>query len=229
MLKENYLKILERVKKACDKINKDYRNITIVSVSKTFKAELIKEIYDAGHRDFGENYIQEALKKIEKLPDDIRWHYVGRLQTNKCKDAVGRFSLIHSVDSLKLLNEISKRAELKNIKQNILLQINFHKEETKAGFQNIDELIGVIEAGIKLKNINIRGLMTIPPFTDNPENTRPHFAKLRETFELIKTKYSIDRFDILSMGMTDDFEVAIEEGANYIRIGRAIFGERKYD
>ena len=210
MIKDNINSILKE-------LNKD---TTLIAVSKTKPVEMIKDAYDVGIRDFGENHVQEILEKIDQLPKDIRWHMIGHLQTNKVKDIIDKVYLIHSVDTIKLANCINKEAVKKNITVNILLEINIANEETKYGFK-IEELDNVIAEIKKLKNINIKGLMCVAPNTDNPSDNQKYFHTMNE----LKKKYKLE---ILSMGMSNDYPYALKEGTNYIRVGTKIFGERDY-
>jgi pyridoxal phosphate enzyme (YggS family) len=221
MIKENVLKIKERISLICTKINRDPNTISVVAVSKGRTIDQIKEAIDVGITDIGENRVQEAVSKYKEIRNTeyarrIKWHMVGHLQTNKVKDAVKIFDLIHSVDSLHLAEEISKQASKINKVQDMLLEVKTSPEIAKFGLKP-NEVIEVIKDIVKLKNINIKGLMTIAPVVDNPEKTRPYFRILREL------KDTINNMPYLSMGMTDDYQVAIEEGSNMIRLGRAIF------
>ena len=231
MIQDNVFKIKERITLACARFGRDPLGITIVAVSKTRTPEQIKEVVEAGVSDIGENRVQEALDKycdlrITSYGLRIKWHLVGHLQTNKAKDAVKIFDLIHSVDSLRLAQEINKQAQKIGKIQEILLEVKTSKEPTKCGFEE-EEIIEAVREISRLKNVCLRGLMTIAPIVDNPEQARPYFKVLRELrnkiYDLRITDYELP---ILSMGMTDDFEVAIEEGATMVRIGRAIFDER---
>ena len=195
-------------------------NTKLIAVSKTHPVDKIKEIYKEGIRDFGENKVQELLSKIDKLPKDIRWHMIGHLQTNKVKDIIDKVYLIHSVDSVKLANTIDKESKKKNIIVNILLEINIAKEESKYGF-NIKELDNSIKEISTKENVNIKGFMTVAPYTTNPEENRLYFKKMKELLD----KYN---YEILSMGMSNDYKIAIQEGSTYIRIGTKIFGKRDY-
>jgi pyridoxal phosphate enzyme (YggS family) len=229
MIQENILKVGERISLACAKINQNPEQITIVCVSKNRTKEEIKEAIEAGITDIGENRVQEALLKYNELTSKrdnarrIKWHMVGHLQTNKVKDAVKIFDLIQSVDSLHLAEEIDKQAAKINKIQDILIEVKTSPEATKFGLQ-LEVVIEVIKGITKLKNLNIKGLMTIAPIVDNPEKARPYFRLLRELGDKInESRITNHESRILSMGMTDDFEVAIEEGANMVRLGRAIF------
>lgn len=230
MIKENIDAIKKKIFLSCKKIDYDPGQVTLVAVSKGRTAEEIKEAIGSGIIDIGENRVQEAFLKYRQLqtPNSglpaIRWHMVGHLQTNKVKEAVKIFNLIHSVDSVRLIEEIDKQAAKINKVQDILLEIKTSPEVTKFGL-NPREAVGVIKGSVKFKNICIKGLMTIAPVVSDPQQARPYFKMLRGLFnkinELRVTDYELR---ILSMGMTDDFEVAIEEGANMVRLGRAIFG-----
>jgi len=229
MIKENVSRIRQQILKVCSKINQDPGKITIIAVSKGRSAEEIKEAIAAGITDIGENRVQEAILKYNNLTPTpqhltpIKWHMVGHLQTNKVKEAIGIFDLIQSVDSVRLAEEIDKQAHKINKIQDILIEIKTSPEKSKFGLK-ADEAIEVIEDIVKLKNINIKGLMTIAPFVDNPEKTRPYFRMLKELRNKINESAPMGyKLEVLSMGMTDDFEVAIEEGSNMVRLGRAIF------
>lgn len=212
MIKENIIKLKRRIPSS----------ITIVAVSKGRTMDEIKEAIEAGINDIGENRVQEALAKYYQLPE-VRWHMVGHLQTNKVKEALRIFDLIQSVDSLRLADEIDKQASRINKVQDILIQVNTAGENSKFGLKP-DDTVEVMSEIAKFKNINIKGLMTIAPIVDNPQKTRPYFRMLRELKDEINTlNIKHTTLNILSMGMTDDFAQAIEEGSNMIRLGRAIF------
>lgn len=195
-------------------------NTKLIAVSKTQSTEKIKEAYDTGIKDFGENKVQELLAKIDKLPNDIKWHMIGHLQTNKVKDIIDKVYLIHSVDTIKLANVIDKEAKKKNIKVNILLEINIAEEVSKYGFK-INELDNAIKEITTLSNINIQGFMCVAPNTINPEDNRIYFKQMKK----LANTYN---YKILSMGMSNDYKIAIEEKSTYIRIGTKIFGSRIY-
>jgi pyridoxal phosphate enzyme (YggS family) len=229
MIKENFLNIKERISLICAKIRKDSGDVIFVSVSKNRSVAQIKEALESGITDIGENRVQEAAVKYAALRatsypgGNLRWHMVGHLQTNKVKEAVGIFDLIHSVDSLRLAEEINKQAARINKVQDILIEVKTSLEATKYGVMPQDTP-ALIKDAAGFKNLNIKGLMTIAPLLDNAQKARPHFKTLKELFDYINKLSAIDRrLSILSMGMTDDFEVAIEEGANMLRIGRALF------
>lgn len=227
----NILKNIENVKANIEKslLDRKYDNeATLIAVSKTKPVEMLQAAYDCGMRDFGENKVQEIMDKYDKLPSDIRWHMIGHLQTNKVKYIADKVFMIHSVESVKLAEEISKRATNCSRIIPILIEINIGDEESKFGLK-CDELEDFIKQINELKGIKISGLMCVAPYTDNPENNRVYFAKLKQLSVDIMSK-NIDNvsMDVLSMGMTGDYQVAIEEGSTYVRVGTGIFGERNY-
>ena len=203
-------------------------DVTLVAVSKTHPVEAIREAYDAGHRVFGESRPQELREKYDVLPKDIEWHMIGHLQTNKVKYIVGKTSLIHSVDSLHLAKEIQKQAIKHDCSCDILVEVNIAGEASKFGTSR-DEAISLVEEIAKLDHIHIKGLMTIAPFVDDPEDNRQYFRDIKQLSVDIAQK-NIDNvsMNVLSMGMTGDYTVAIEEGATMVRVGTGIFGERDY-
>ncbi len=217
--KETYQQILTEL---------DAKHVTLVAVSKTKPAEDILELYHLGQRDFGENYVQELVDKATQLPKDIRWHFIGHLQTNKVKLIAPFVQLIHGVDSLKLLKEINKEAIKNNRVIDCLLQIHIAQEETKFGLdeEELELLIGQL-ADLSMSNVRVAGLMGMASFTDNLNNVRTEFRKLKELFDRhAKPQTSNLKLQILSMGMSSDYKVAIEEGSNMVRIGSLLFGER---
>jgi len=226
-LKDRLERVHARIKKAADDCNRPLDSIRLIAVSKTMPAEVVKEAIEAGVTDLGENYIQEAREKVNTLAAfDVTWHYIGHLQSNKAKYAVRLFDLIHSVDSRKLAQELNKYAQKNEKIQSILIQVNVAKEESKSGVyvENTIELLNNIG---QLANISVKGLMTMPPYFNAPEKVRPFFAALRELRDQIRAAGIPNvAMDELSMGMTGDFEAAIEEGATMVRIGTAIFGGR---
>jgi len=226
-IKKNLEKINEKIKKAALKANRSTEDIKLVAVTKTATVEQIKEAISAGVKTIGENKVQEAKGKYQVLSADIadiEWHLVGHLQTNKVKYAIEVFDLIHSVDSKKLAEEIDKRSLQFGIMTNILVEVNVSGEETKYGIKP-EEVEPFLKEISEFSRIKVRGLMTIAPIAEDKEEVRPYFRKLRELSEKIENKNIKNvKMDYLSMGMTDDFEVAIEEGANMVRIGRGIFG-----
>ena len=190
---------------------------------------MLQTIYDAGSRDFGENKVQEMCDKIEQLPTDIRWHMIGHLQTNKVKYIVGRVSLIHSVDSLHLAQEIEKQAAKLDVIVPILIEVNIAEEESKFGIHK-EETISLVREVATLPHIRIQGLMTIAPYVENPEDNRAYFRGIKQlSVDIARENIDNVSMDCLSMGMTGDYEVAIEEGATMVRVGTGIFGERNYN
>lgn len=228
MIRENYSMVKKQIAEICDQCSRRAEEVTLIAVSKTKPIAMLQEAYAAGARDFGENKVQELLEKTEALPDDIRWHMIGHLQRNKVKYIVDKVYLIHSVDSYKLAEEISKEALKKNIEVNILVEVNIAEEESKFGVSPKEAPELILQTS-KLPSIHILGLMTIAPYTENPADNRKYFAQLRQLAVDINRE-NIDNvsMDILSMGMTGDYEVAIEEGSTYVRVGTGIFGERVY-
>ena len=228
MLRENLQEVEERIQEACRRAGRDRSEVTLVAVSKTKPVSMLKEAYDLGVRVFGENKVQEIREKYEALPKDIEWHMIGHLQTNKVKYIADKISLIHSVDSLRLAETIEKEAVKHNRIVDILLEVNVAEEESKFGIKT-SEVLALAENVVQLPHIRLRGLMTIAPFVENPEKNRAIFANLHELYVDIKDK-NIDNgtVSILSMGMTNDYEVAIEEGATMVRVGTGIFGARDY-
>lgn len=216
------------MEEACRVSGRNPEEVSLIAVSKTKPVSMLQEAYDAGCRDFGENKVQEIMDKIDLLPSDIRWHMIGHLQTNKVKYIVGKVFLIHSVDSLHLAEAISKEAVKQNTTVNILIEVNVAKEDTKYGAM-AEDTVSLVEKIALLPGICVKGLMTIAPYVENPQENRQYFVKLRQLAVDIKSK-NIDNvhMDILSMGMTGDYMVAIEEGATYVRVGTGIFGERQY-
>ena len=229
MLKENLQSVEENIKKACEEAGRKREEVTLIAVSKTKPVEMLQEIYDQDIRDFGENKVQEMCDKMEVLPKDIKWHMIGHLQTNKIKYIIGKTELIHSVDSLHLAQEISKQAVKHNVQADILIEINIANEETKFGI-DAGDTIQLVREIAELPNIHIKGLMTIAPFVENPEDNRLYFRRIHQLSVDI-TKENIDNvsMDVLSMGMTGDYMVAIEEGATMVRVGTGIFGKRNYN
>ena len=225
---DNMREVQQNICEACDRAGRNSEEVTLISVSKTKPVSMLKEAYEAGSRDFGENKVQELIDKIPQLPSDIRWHMIGHLQRNKVKYIVDKVFLIHSVDSLKLAEEISKEAVKKNVEVNILVEVNVAGEESKFG-TTVEETVSLVENIAKLPGIHVKGLMTIAPFVENAEQNREYFCKLKQLSVDIAAK-NIDNVSMntLSMGMTGDYTVAVEEGATCVRVGTGIFGERNY-
>jgi PLP dependent protein len=225
-VKDNLARIRERIEAAARRAGRDPGTVRLVAVSKTVGAEKIREAVEAGAQVLGENYLQEAQKKIEALGPGISWHFIGHLQKNKAKYAVRLFDLIHSVDSLALAEELDRAAEKNGRIQEILLQADLSGEATKFGAGE-GEILQIAERIQGLKNVSVKGLMTMPPFSGDPEDSRPYFRKLRSLRDrLARMKIPGIFLEDLSMGMSGDFEVAIEEGATLVRIGTAVFGPR---
>jgi hypothetical protein len=229
MLAENIQKVQKHIKQACDVAGRDENEVTLIAVSKTKPVEMLQEVYDTGVRDFGENYVQELIDKIEVMPKDIRWHMIGHLQRNKVKYIVGKVAMIHSVDSQRLAEEISKESVKKDVCTDILIEVNVASEESKFGF-TLENTLEAVEEMASLPNIRIRGLMTSAPFVEDAEENRKYFRQLKQLYVDINEK-NIDNIhmDFLSMGMTNDYVVAVEEGATMVRVGTAIFGARNYN
>ena len=229
MLRENLQKVEENIEAACKRAGRDRSEVTLIAVGKTKPVEMLQEVYDTGIREFGENKVQEMMDKYEVLPKDIHWHMIGHLQRNKVKYLMGKAALIHSVDSLRLAEEISAQSVKHAVTTDILIEVNIAGEESKFGTSK-EEAIALVEDAAKLPNIHICGLMTIAPYVDDPEDNRKYFRGIRELSVDIKEK-NIDNVDmrILSMGMSGDYEVAIEEGSTMVRVGTGIFGARNYN
>lgn len=226
MIKENIVQIRENIEAACVRAGRNSKEVTLIAVSKTKPAAMMEEAFEMGIRDFGENKVQEILAKQPVLPDDVRFHMIGHLQSNKIRQVLGKTVLIHSVDSIGLAEQIQAEAEKRDLYVDVLLEVNVANEDSKYGFSSKE----VEDAIRKIKNfthIHIIGLMTIAPFVENPEENRKVFKELYQLYVDIKTK-NIDNviMSALSMGMTGDYEIAIEEGATMIRVGTGIFGTR---
>lgn len=228
MVAENYREVEERVREACTRSGRDRKEVTLIAVSKTKPVEMIKEAMEAGAEVFGENKVQELCEKYEALPEVRHWHLIGHLQRNKVKYIVDKAELIHSVDSLRLAEEISKEAVRKNVQVNILIEVNVAEEESKFGVK-VEDTEALVRQIAVLPGVHIQGLMTIAPYVTDPEENRPVFRALKKLAVDIHRK-NIDNvhMDELSMGMTGDYQVAIEEGATMVRVGTGIFGERNY-
>ena len=226
---QNIREVESRIDAACSRSGRGRQDVTLIAVSKTKPVSMLKEAYDCGCRHFGENKVQELVEKYEQMPKDIKWHMIGHLQRNKVKYVVDKAYLIHSVDSLKLAEEISKEAVKKNVMAHILVEVNVAGEETKFGTSG-DEALELVKKISGLPSIQVEGLMTIAPYVENPEKNREYFKSLYQLSVDISGK-NIDNvnMNVLSMGMTGDYEVAVEEGATYVRVGTGIFGERHYE
>ena len=228
MIRENIKHVENTIDEACRQSGRDRSEVTLIAVSKTKPVEMLKEAYETGCRDFGENKVQELVDKYEVLPKDIRWHMIGHLQRNKVKYIVDKVYLIHSVDSLRLAEEISKEAAKKNVDVNILVEVNVAGEETKFG-TGCEEAKQLVRDIAQLPHVHIQGLMTIAPYVENPEENRIYFQQLKKLSVDISSE-NIDNviMKVLSMGMTGDYAGAVSEGATYVRVGTGIFGERNY-
>lgn len=228
MLKENLKEVEQKIAEACKKANRSREEVTLVAVSKTKPVTMLEEVYNCGVREFGENKVQELVDKFSQMPADISWHMIGHLQRNKVKSVIDKAALIHSVDSVRLAEAIEQEAAKKDIHVDILIEVNVAEEDSKFGLK-VEEVIPTIETIATFPHVHIKGLMTIAPFVENPEENRTVFAQLRKLSVDIASK-NIDNVSvgILSMGMTNDYQVAIEEGATIVRVGTAIFGERNY-
>lgn len=228
MVKENLKEVEKRIDDACKRANRNRNEVTLIAVSKTKPVSMMLDVMESGIVDFGENKVQELCSKYEEINKPLNWHLIGHLQRNKVKYIVDKVKLIHSVDSYRLAEQIDKEAAKLGVTVDILIEVNIANEETKFGVKE-DEVLPLVKEIAKLEHVKVRGLMTIAPFVENPEDNRVHFRNLRNLLVDIKKK-NIDNIsmDILSMGMTNDYEVAIEEGATLVRVGTGIFGERNY-
>ncbi len=237
-MKERLHDIEERIQAACSRAKRDSSEVTLIAVSKTKPSSMVMEAYHLGLRHFGENKVQELCKKQEELEGSfdemVHWHLIGHLQRNKVKQVIDKATLIHSVDSLRLALMIEEEAAKKDLICDILIEVNIANEDTKYGVAT-EEIHALLVELSKLKHLRLRGLMTIAPYVEDAEKNRVHFKNLHDLFIDIQTKNidndlkgNFDHFNILSMGMTGDFEVAIEEGATMVRVGTGIFGERDY-
>ena len=229
MVVENLAEVEKHICEACARAGRSRDEVTLIAVSKTKPVSMIEELLPGGTRDFGENKVQELVDKYEVLPKDIHWHLIGHLQRNKVKYVVDKACLIHSVDSMRLAETISEEGVKKGVTVPVLIEVNVAGEESKFGV-TLEETEGLVREIAKLPSIQIKGLMTIAPYVEDPEENRVHFSRLKQLSVDIKNK-NIDNvaMDVLSMGMTGDYQVAIEEGATMVRVGTGIFGERNYN
>ncbi len=228
MLKDNFKEVEARIQAACERAGRKREEVTLIAVSKTKPVQMLQEAYDLGNRIFGENKVQEIVDKYDALPADISWHMIGHLQRNKVKYIIDKVTLVHSVDSLRLAETIEKEAAKKGVTADILIEVNVAKEDTKYGVMPEDaaRLVSQISA---LPHIRTKGLMTIAPFVTNPEENRIYFQRLRNlAVDIGENKSDNVTMSVLSMGMTNDYEIAIEEGATMIRVGTGLFGARSY-
>ena len=226
MIKENVAEVEARIQAACKRAGRRREEVTLIAVSKTKPVSDIYEVIETGIKDYGENKVQEMCDKMEIIQEPLNWHMIGHLQRNKVKYIVDKAKLIHSVDSLRLAQQISQEAIKKEVEVDILIEVNVAEEASKFGLST-EEVIQMIEAIAKLPAVHIKGLMTVAPFTDNPEDNRPYFRNLKQLAVDIDGK-NIDNvtMNVLSMGMTGDYQTAIEEGATMVRVGTGIFGTR---
>jgi pyridoxal phosphate enzyme (YggS family) len=223
-IKENVLRVVERMEDAARRVGRDPREIKLVAVSKTVDVVRIKEAVEAGVSILGENYVQEAQKKIEEIGRPVAWHFIGHLQSNKAKYAVRLFDVVHSVDSLALAEELNRRAEQAGRVLKVMMEVNLSGETTKFGADE-ESVLNLAKMIRHLNHLSLEGLMTMPPYFDSPEESRPYYIGLRELKErMVREGVPMKE---LSMGMSNDFEIAIEEGATSVRVGTAIFGTRR--
>ena len=228
MLAENLQQVNANIEKACAAVGRAPSEITLVAVSKTKPVSMLQEAYDAGARVFGENKAQEIMDKYDQLPSDIQWHMIGHLQRNKVKYIIDKVAMIHSVDSLRLAQTIEQEAAKKDLVMPILLEVNVAEEDTKFGLK-VEEVLPLLEQISSFSHIQVKGLMTIAPFVENPEENREVFRTLKKLSVDISAK-NINNvtMSVLSMGMTGDYQVAVQEGSTMVRVGTGIFGERNY-
>ncbi len=228
MIQTNLHNVKENIHSSCVKASRKEEEVTLIAVSKTKPVSMLQEAYDAGIRDFGENKVQEILDKYDKLPHDICWHMIGHLQRNKVKYIIDKVALIHSVDSLRLAEEISHQAVKHELTMPILIEVNIANEDSKFGV-SLSEIQDLLIKISKLPNLEIRGLMCVAPFVENAEENRHYFKTMKQlSVDIMQKNVDNVHMDILSMGMTGDYKVAIEEGASMVRVGTGIFGERNY-
>lgn len=227
-IRERLALVRQRIARAAQRAGRQAKNVTLIAVSKTFDSVIVRQAIDAGARDLGENRVQEAVSKIEQVGRaNIRWHLIGHLQSNKAQQAVETFDVIHTVDSRRLVERLDRYAGEAKRRPVVLLQVDLAREPTKSGADEA-ELPAIVEALDSAHNLDFKGLMVLPPFFDSPEQTRGYFRRLRELLESFNSNRAPERrLTELSMGMSHDFEVAIEEGSTMVRVGTAIFGERK--
>ena len=228
MLKEQLKEVEHRIQAACDRAGRKREEVTLIAVSKTKPVSMIEETYQLGIHVYGENKVQELTEKYEILPKDIEWHMIGHLQTNKVKYIVDKVALIHSVDSLRLAETIENEAAKHNVTVPILIEVNVAQEESKFGLKT-EEVLSLVESVAALPHINIKGLMTIAPYVEDPEENRGIFRQLKKlSVDIAAKNINNVNMSVLSMGMTGDYQVAVQEGATMVRVGTGIFGERDY-
>lgn len=228
MITENLEQVRKNIQDACRSVGREPEEVTLIAVSKTKPVELLQEAYQAGARDFGENKVQEIMDKYPQLPSDIRWHMIGHLQRNKVKYIVDKAAMIHSVDSLRLAQTIEQEAAKHDVQVPILLEVNVAEEDSKFGLK-MDEVLPLIEAIAEFPHIRVCGLMTIAPYVENAEENRMFFRQLKKlSVDIAAKNINNVSMSVLSMGMTGDYQVAVQEGATMVRVGTGIFGERNY-
>lgn len=228
MIRENLEQVRKNIEEACKEVGRDPSEVTLIAVSKTKPVPLLREAYDAGARCFGENKVQEIMDKYPQLPEDIQWHMIGHLQRNKVKYIVDKAAMIHSVDSLRLAEVIEQEAAKHKVQVPILLEVNVAEEESKFGLK-MDEVLPLIETVSGFPHIRIRGLMTIAPYVEDPEENRDIFRQLKKlSVDIEAENINNVNMSVLSMGMTGDYQVAVQEGSTMVRVGTGIFGERNY-
>ena len=226
MLAEQLHEVERRIQEACVRSHRDPSEVTLIAVSKTKPVEMLREVYDAGSRNFGENKVQELTAKYDQLPSDIRWHMIGHLQRNKVKYIVDKAAMIHSVDSVRLAQTIEQEAAKKQVVVPVLAEVNVAEEESKFGLK-VDEVLPFVKEVAVYPHLRLMGLMTIAPYVEDPEENRSVFRRLKELSVDIAAK-NIDNVTMSVLSMTGDYEVAIEEGATMVRVGTGIFGARDY-
>ncbi|MFP4599527.1 MAG: YggS family pyridoxal phosphate-dependent enzyme [Persicimonas sp.] len=230
-LRQNLAEIRERISDACERAGRLEDAVTLIAVSKTHPVDAMRVLYKEGQRHFGESYVQEWQEKAPEMADDVVWHFIGHLQSNKARFIADDMAFIHSVDRKSVMKKLHKRSEER---VDVLLQVNIADQESKSGVDP-DGLIDLVELSRNYPSLRARGLMTIPPYVDDPEDNRPHFRRMRELFNDARNWLAehgpedLEAFEHLSMGMSGDFEVAIEEGATMVRVGTSLFGARHYD
>ena len=228
MIAENLQEVRDKIVRAASSVGRDPAEVTLIAVSKTKPVPMLMEAYNAGERVFGENKVQEIMDKYGEMPADVNWHMIGHLQRNKVKYIVDKVKMIHSVDSLRLAETIEQEAAKHNIVVPVLLEVNVAEEETKFGLR-VDEVLPLAEQISAFSHVSVRGLMTIAPYVDDPEENRPIFRQLKKlSVDIDSKKLDNIYMNVLSMGMTGDYEVAVQEGATMVRVGTGIFGERSY-
>ena len=228
MVAENLVQVQKNIEESCGNVNRDPGEVTLIAVSKTKPVEMLREAYDAGARVFGENKVQEIVDKYDHMPSDVKWHMIGHLQRNKVKYIVDKVAMIHSVDSLRLAETIEKEAAKKAVVVPILIEVNVAQEESKFGLKP-EEVLPFIEQIADFSHIQIKGLMTIAPYVDNAEENREIFRELKKlSVDIAAKNINNVTMSVLSMGMTGDYMVAVQEGATMVRVGTGIFGARNY-